>query len=69
MFFFVFRLLLVFALLGAILGGDPCRECRPRPPRHCCRGPSGTCCRARKKRDMEPFDFQPLKVFEPIYYK
>ncbi|EYC06259.1 hypothetical protein Y032_0077g1107 [Ancylostoma ceylanicum] len=67
MFFFVFRLLLVFALLGAILAGDPCSECTPRRPNGCCRGPSGTCCWTRKKRDIEsqedvePIDFKPLE--------
>ncbi|EYC06258.1 hypothetical protein Y032_0077g1106 [Ancylostoma ceylanicum] len=67
MFFFVFRLLLVFALLGAVLAGDPCSECTPRRPNGCCRGPSGTCCWTRKKRDVEsqedvePIDFKPLE--------
>ncbi|RCN43821.1 hypothetical protein ANCCAN_10210 [Ancylostoma caninum] len=66
MFFFVFRLLLVVALLGAVLAGNPCSECTPRRPNGCCRGPSGKCCWTRKKRDVEPIDFQPSEDVEPI---
>ncbi|EYC06260.1 hypothetical protein Y032_0077g1108 [Ancylostoma ceylanicum] len=75
MFFFVFRILLVLALLGAVLAGDPCSECTPRRPNGCCRGPSGTCCWTRKKRDaesnedLEPIDFKPLDDVEPIDIK
>ncbi|KAL6725249.1 hypothetical protein Aduo_007314 [Ancylostoma duodenale] len=69
MFFFVFRLLLVIALLGAVLAGDPCRECTPRRPNGCCRGPSGTCCWTRKKRDVETIDIKPLEDGESIDFK
>ncbi|RCN50137.1 hypothetical protein ANCCAN_03742 [Ancylostoma caninum] len=69
MFFIVFRLLLVIALLGAVLAGDPCRECTPRRPNGCCRGRSGTCCWTRKKRDVEPIDIKSSEDVEPIVFK
>ncbi|KAL6725366.1 hypothetical protein Aduo_007423 [Ancylostoma duodenale] len=66
MFFSVFRLLLVIALLRAVLAGDPCNECRPRRPHECCNGPSGSCCWTKKKRDVEPIDFKSSEEVQPI---
>ncbi|KAL6725881.1 hypothetical protein Aduo_007905 [Ancylostoma duodenale] len=73
MFFFVFRLLLVFALLaaGATWYANPCDECMPSRPNGCCKGPSTgrVCCWTRKKRDVEPVDFKPLENVEPIDFQ
>ncbi|KAL6725364.1 hypothetical protein Aduo_007421 [Ancylostoma duodenale] len=69
MFFSVFRLLLVIALLGAVLAGDPCNECRPRRPHECCNGPSGACCWTKKKRHVEPIYFKPWEYMDPFGFK
>ncbi|KAL6725248.1 hypothetical protein Aduo_007313 [Ancylostoma duodenale] len=62
MFFFVFRLLLVFALLGAVVAPDPCKGCRPRKPHDCCNGPYGRCCWIRRKR-LVPIYFDSLEEY------
>ncbi|RCN50136.1 hypothetical protein ANCCAN_03741 [Ancylostoma caninum] len=64
MFLFVFRLLLVVALLGAVSANDSC-GCALRPPSYCCVGRYGRCCLVRKKRDVEPIDIKPLRDIEP----
>ncbi|EYC06269.1 hypothetical protein Y032_0077g1115 [Ancylostoma ceylanicum] len=70
MFCFVFRLLLAFALLGAVLAfRDPCKLCTP-PPNGCCGPLHSQCCYfKKKKRDVEPIDFKPLDDVEPIDFK
>ncbi|RCN47549.1 hypothetical protein ANCCAN_06452 [Ancylostoma caninum] len=69
MFLFVFRLLLVVALLGAVSAARISCGCTPRPPSYCCQGRYGRCCMARKKRDIAPIDIKPLRDIEPMVYK
>ncbi|EYC06270.1 hypothetical protein Y032_0077g1116 [Ancylostoma ceylanicum] len=64
----VFRILLLFALLGAVSATISC-GCKPRPPSYCCWGRYGRCCMARKKRDVASNDFMPLEGRKPVDFK
>ncbi|KAK6745932.1 hypothetical protein RB195_012192 [Necator americanus] len=61
MFRLVFRLLLLGVLLPTVFLGNPCNECIPRAPSHCCSGKSGRCCdfrtMVRKKRGADEYQY------------